>query len=114
MEGYRPNPHWPRELMAFGLFRKRTAEPPAPALDPQAVKPASVADGPGTADADSARQILELLELELGGMIRQLERAASSVAGGAEATATTLSTIRQRTDALTGRTSAAQTTATTI
>ena len=41
-------------------------------------------------------------------MIRQLERAANSVAGGAEATATTLSTIRQRTDALTGRTSAAQ------
>ena len=43
-----------------------------------------------------------------GAMIRQLERAASSVAGGAEATAATLSTIRQRTDALTGRTSAAQ------
>ena len=45
-------------------------------------------------------------------MIRQLERAASSVAGGAEATAATLSTIRQRTEALTGRTSAAQSTAT--
>ena len=47
-------------------------------------------------------------------MIRQLERAAGSVAGGAEATAATLSTIRQRTDALTGRTSAAQGTATTF
>ncbi len=66
------------------------------------------------AEADSAKEILELLELELGGMIRQLERAANSVAGGAEATAATLSTIRQRTDALTGRTSAAQTTATTF
>ena len=44
-------------------------------------------------------------------MIRQLERAANSVAGGAEATAATLSTIRQRTEALTGRTSAAQATA---
>ena len=63
---------------------------------------------------DSAREILELLELELGAMIRQLERAANSVAGGAEATAATLSTIRQRTDALTGRTSAAQSTATTF
>ncbi len=63
---------------------------------------------------DSAKEILELLELELGAMIRQLERAASSVAGGAEATAATLSTIRQRTDALTGRTSAAQSTATTF
>ena len=65
-------------------------------------------------EADSAKEILELLELELGGMIRQLERAANSVAGGAEATAATLTTIRQRTDALTGRTSAAQSTATTF
>src|SRR5262249_49940788 len=63
-------------------------------------------------EADSAKEILELLELELGGMIRQLERAAQSVAGGAEATATTLAAIRERTDALTGRTSAAKDTAT--
>ena len=61
---------------------------------------------------DSAKEILELLELELGAMIRQLERAANSVAGGAEATAATLTTIRQRTDALTGHTSSAQITAT--
>ena len=59
-------------------------------------------------------EILELLELELGGMIRQLERAANSVAGGAEATAVTLAAIRERTDALTGRTSAARDTATTF
>lgn len=63
------------------------------------------------AEADSAKAILELLELELGAMIRQLERAANSVAGGAEATAATLADIRTRTDALTGRTSAAQSTA---
>src|ERR1700692_4699640 len=85
-----------RGLMAFGLFRRRLPEPAAPAA------PAS----------DSASEILELLELELGAMIRQLERAAASVAGGAEATAATLSTIRQRTNGLTGRTSAAQNTAT--
>jgi methyl-accepting chemotaxis protein len=100
--------------MAFALFRKRPPEAPAPAVEPPAAKPDSIADIPGTSDADSAKQILELLELELGGMIRQLERAASSVAGGADATATTLSAIRQRTDALTGRTSAAQGTATTF
>jgi methyl-accepting chemotaxis protein len=105
---------WPREFMVFGLFRKHPPAPPAPAVEPQAAKPAAATDVPGASEADSAKQILELLELELGGMIRQLERAASSVAGGAEATATTLSTIRKRTDALTGRTSAAQTTATTI
>src|SRR5258708_19437106 len=61
-----------------------------------------------------ALPIFELLELELGAMIRQLERAANSVAGGAQSTAATLSNIRARTDALTGRTSAAQSTATTF
>jgi methyl-accepting chemotaxis protein len=98
--------------MAFGWFRKRAPETVAAAVATQAVTPAAVADTSGVSDGDSATEILELLELELGAMIRQLERAANSVAGGAEATAATLSTIRQRTDALTGRSSAAQSTAT--
>jgi len=98
--------------MAFGLFRKRLPEPAAPAVE--AAAPATTPEASAPSDSDSAKEILELLELELGAMIRQLERAAGSVAGGAEATATTLSTIRQRTDALTGRTSAAQSTATTF
>jgi methyl-accepting chemotaxis protein len=98
--------------MAFGLFRKRPPEPAAPAIAPPPA--AAIAADASATDSDSAKQILELLEIELGAMIRQLERAAQSVAGGAEATATTLSTIRQRTDALTGRTSAAQSTATTF
>jgi methyl-accepting chemotaxis protein len=96
--------------MAFGLFRIRPPEPAAPAIKPPVGIPAAAASAPPV--SDSASEILELLELELGAMIRQLERAAGSVAGGAEATAATLSTIRQRTDALTGRTSAAQNTAT--
>jgi methyl-accepting chemotaxis protein len=106
--------------MAFGLFRKRPAESAAPAEESQARAQISATSIPAaseavaTSEADSARAILELLELELGAMIGQLERAARSVAGGAEATAETLSTIRQRTDALTGRTSAAQSTATTF
>src|SRR6195952_3238855 len=109
--------------MAFGLFRKRVPEAAAPAVEARnpagnpvgnpAAVPAAVADAPAP-ENDSAKEILELLELELGGMIRQLERAANSVAGGAEAAAATLTTIRQRTDALTGRTTAAQTTATTF
>jgi len=98
--------------MAFGLFRKRPPQPASPAVEPPAAAPAAAADASGASDSDSAREILELLELELGAMIRQLERAANSVAGGAEATAATLSTIRRRTDALTGRSSAAQSTAT--
>jgi methyl-accepting chemotaxis protein len=97
--------------MAFGLFRKRLPELVGPAVAPQAVTPAAAADASLPSGSDSAKEILDLLELELGAMIRQLERAANSVAGGAEATATTLATIRQRTDGLTGRTSAAQSTA---
>src|SRR5436853_1941970 len=99
----------PRETMAFGLFRKAEPADKAPVLQP--------APAPSAAELphhDSAREILELLELELGAMIRQLERAANSVAGGAQSTAATLSNIRARTDALTGRTSAAQSTATTF
>ena len=105
--------------MAFGFFKKRVPEPALPAAPPKAepkgqAQPIADSAESASADGDSATAILELLELELGAMIRQLERAAKSVAGGAEATAATLSTIRQRTDALTGRTSAAQGTATTF
>jgi methyl-accepting chemotaxis protein len=95
--------------MAIGLFRK-AAPPPAPAPESQA-KPAQVAETVDNSEAESIRQILELLEIELGGMIRQLERAAGSVAGGAEATAVTLAAVRQRTDALSQRSSEAESTA---
>jgi methyl-accepting chemotaxis protein len=87
------------------LLRDRSTETPA------IVDRSSPADAASNAGSDWAKEILDLLELELGAMIRQLERAANSVAAGAEATANTLSNIRKRTDALMGRTSAAQTTA---
>ncbi|MET4725258.1 methyl-accepting chemotaxis protein [Bradyrhizobium japonicum] len=100
--------------MAFALFRKRLPDLSAPVAPPQAApSPVDPAPAP-SAEVDSAREVLELLELELGAMIRQLERAANSVAGGAEATAATLADIRERTDALTGRTNAAQSTASTF
>jgi len=99
--------------MAIGLFRKSAPKPPSPGLEAQA-KPISVAVVADNSEAESSRQILELLEIELGGLIRQLERAASSVAGGAEATAATLSTVRQRTDALSLRSNEAQSTAATF
>lgn len=104
-------------FMAFGLFRKRPADSNASAEKsagepkPETTKLPAPGEAAASGEEDSARAVLELLELELGAMIGQLERAAGSVAGGAEATAATLSTIRRRTDALTGRTSAAQTTA---
>jgi methyl-accepting chemotaxis protein len=82
-----------------------------PPAEPTA-KPAPVEQAVDNSAAESTQAILELLEVELGGMIRQLERAASSVAGGAEATAATLAAVRQRTDALSVRSSEAQSTAT--
>src|SRR5437899_9267970 len=112
MRGFRTRPQLLRDPMAFGLFAKRVAEPAAAVAEPKV--PATTAPVGASTEDDSAKAILELLELELGAMIRQLERAANSVAGGAEATAATLSTIRQRTNALTGRTSEAQGTATTF
>ena len=102
------------DLMAFALFRKRLPDLSTPVAAPQAA-PSPADPAPAlSAEGDSAREILELLELELGAMIRQLERAANSVAGGAEATAATLADIRERTDALTGRTNAAQSNASTF
>ncbi|WP_407166879.1 methyl-accepting chemotaxis protein [Bradyrhizobium sp. ORS 111] len=100
--------------MAFGLFRRRGPEPVAPAVKSEVPAANTAPEAITSTESDSAREILELLELELGGMIRQLERAAGSVAAGADATAATLATIRARTDALTGRTTAAQSTATTF
>ncbi len=99
--------------MALGLFKKQVPEIAAPVAETK-VPQAPTATEAVFAEGDSASAILELLELELGAMIRQLERAANSVSGGAEASAATLSTIRRRTDALTGRTAAAQGTATTF
>ena len=99
--------------MALGLFRKSVPELTAPGPEAQA-RPAVVAAVADNSEAESSRQILELLEIELGGMIRQLERAANSVADGAEATAATLSAVRQRTDTLSLRSNQAQSTAATF
>ncbi|NEW89308.1 methyl-accepting chemotaxis protein [Rhodopseudomonas sp. WA056] len=96
--------------MAIGLFRKRQPAIAAPAVAAVAA-PGAAEPTAAVAEADSAREMLELLELELGSLIRQLERAAHSVTTGVESTTATLHTIRERTDALTGRTSAAQATA---
>src|SRR5438132_2018000 len=112
MRGFRTRPQLLRDPMAFGLFAKRVAEPAAAVAEPKV--PATTAPVGASTEDDSAKAIMELLELELGEMIRQLERAANSVAGGAEATAATLSTIRQRTDGLTDRASEAQFTAATF
>ncbi|WP_031337247.1 methyl-accepting chemotaxis protein [Rhodopseudomonas sp. B29] len=94
--------------MPLGLLRKRPAVALAPEAAP-ALVPEPVPASPEPQDGSS--EILELLELELGSLIRQLERSAKQVSVGTRATTSTLHTIRERTDALTSRTSAAQATA---
>jgi methyl-accepting chemotaxis protein len=100
--------------MAFGMFRKHLPDEAAPAVAPRVSQIVAASEPDRSSEGDATKEILELLERELGGMIRQLERAANAVVAGAEATAAKLATIRGRTDALSGRSNAAQSTANTF
>ncbi len=100
--------------MAFGMFRKHLPDEAASAIAPRVSQIVAASEPDPPSEGDATKEILELLELELGGMIRQLERAANAVVAGAEATAARLATIRGRTDALAGRSNAAQSTANTF
>jgi len=97
--------------MANAWFWRRAASAElgvstAPSQAAGASKPVSV-----VAVDDGAKDVLDLLDIELKGMVRQLERAATSVAGGAQSASHTLAAIRQRTDALNARAGGARTTA---
>ncbi len=96
--------------MANAWFWRRSASAETASIAPSQ---ASIANAPVRAVAvdDGAKDVLDLLDVELKGMVRQLERAAASVAGGAQSASQTLAAIRQRTDALTARASGARTTA---
>jgi methyl-accepting chemotaxis protein len=100
--------------MAFSFRRRRESSEIAAASAPaDASNAAEAAHTPvPKAEIDSAKRTLELLELDLVAMVRQVERAAVSVADGAASTADTLSTIRERTALLTNRTGEAGQTAT--
>jgi methyl-accepting chemotaxis protein len=98
--------------MAFA-FRRRQQEPVQTiATAASAAAPVVGETAPASAENDSAKRTLELLELDLVAMVRQVERAATSVADGATSTAETLATIRERTAALTDRSGEAGQTAT--
>jgi methyl-accepting chemotaxis protein len=96
--------------MALSFRRRRESVSTGAASAP--VDASNAASAPAvSAEVFSARRTLELLELDLVAMVRQVERAAVSVADGAASTAETLSTIRQRTAALNARTGEAGQTA---
>jgi methyl-accepting chemotaxis protein len=97
----------------MALFSRRRAPEFAQAADTPAALPPAVANvAAAHAEAEQAKRTLELLELDLVAMVRQVERAAVSVADGAASTADTLDTIRERTAALSARTDEAGQTAT--
>jgi len=60
--------------MAFSLFRKYPAGSAVPALEPEATAP----ERPRPSDGESIEKIFERLELELGAMVRRLERGADA------------------------------------
>ena len=98
--------------MAFGLARWQRPSTPAAAetIAPKETAPAHDADG--GAGTDSNREILDLLELELGSLTRQLERAASSLFQGADSAAKTLTDISSQSVTLADQTVDAEQTAT--
>ena len=85
----------------FSLLRKSLQQPELsppslpPISDPQpAVEPVSMSS------TTSIRETIDLLELDLSAMIREVARAAASVRGGASASAEALAAIRTSTETL--------------
>ena len=88
--------------MAFSFRRRHQQESVQTiAANAPVAAPAAGDSGDPPVENDAAKRTLELLELDLVAMVRQVERAAASVADGATSTAETLATIRERTAALT-------------
>src|SRR5271167_3520057 len=79
-------------------FRKKLQQPTVAPLPPSEPIPAA-ATAP-VSSATSIREIIDLLELDLSAMIREVARAAASVRGGASASAEALAAIRARTEIL--------------
>lgn len=85
-------------MLGFGLSKKtqRGSEPPLPET-PQVCPPAEPAAASSTA---SIRETIDLLELDLSAMIRDVALAATAVRGGASASAEALAAIQARTETL--------------
>jgi len=78
-------------------FRRKPPPLLAPVAPPAAAPvPAAKPDSPSS--ATSIRETIDLLELDLSAMIREVERAAAAVRGGASASAEALTAIRSSTE----------------
>lgn len=79
------------------LFRRKL--PPLPAA-PTQVAPVLAAKPESASNTTSVSETIDLLELDLSAMTRDVERAAASVRGGARASAQALASIRASTEIL--------------
>ena len=83
----------------LSLFKKTKQLPIAPLPSPASV-PEPAAEPAGASNATSNRETIDLLELDLIAMIREVEQAAASVRGGASASVDALAAIRASTETL--------------
>ena len=83
----------------LSLFRK-PQQPPAAAPALPASPPQQAVAPSATSSTTSIRETIDLLELDLSAMIREVAQAAASVRGGASASAEALAAIRASTEAL--------------
>jgi methyl-accepting chemotaxis protein len=81
-------------------FLKKPQQPKAAPLPPSEPIQTPAAAPVAMSTATSIREIIDLLELDLSAMIREVARAAASVRGGASASAEALTAIRARTEIL--------------
>jgi len=80
-------------------FRRKPPLLPTP-VAPPAAAPVPAAKPESPSSATSIRETIDLLELDLGAMIREVERAAAAVRGGASASVEALTAIRSSTETL--------------
>ena len=92
--------------MSFSLRRRRSADvPPQPERSDALVAIMEPAGSGATAKnhAEAIRETIDLLEADLAAMIRDVQCTAGAVRQGVEASAQSLAAIRERSDALAGK-----------
>jgi methyl-accepting chemotaxis protein len=90
-----------RSLQEREGSREALASPRAPSDAPQSAAPTDI-------NIDAIRESIDLLEADLAAMIRDVQQTAGAVQRGVAASAQALTTIRERSDALAGKTRSAK------
>jgi methyl-accepting chemotaxis protein len=84
----------------LSLFKSPSQSPDVPVSSPASAPQSAATPVIGASSATSIRETIDLLELDLSAMIREVEQAAASVRGGASASAQALAAIRASTETL--------------